>query len=294
MLLPATAAAQDPPVRARHVVIISIDGLRHDVLLRADATNVRRLIDTGSYTFWARTVPECYTLPAHVSMLTGVPPEKHGVTWNDHIEEAYPLVPTVFEVAKRSGLTTALVSGKTKFVVFDKPGTLDWKFLPRDEPVPDTFVGGVGATIIRRHRPNVLFVHLAGVDAVGHEFGWGTPAQLAAVAEADKAVGLVLAALEETKLREATLVLLTADHGGAGREHGPDDARSQYVPWVANGPGVRRNYDLTRNVELKVSVLDTFATACGALGLRPPAGVEGRFVADISAAPRELLRDKPR
>ena len=86
---------------------MSIDGLRPDVLLRARAPNARRLMERGSFTMWARTVPECYTLPAHVSILTGVSPQTHGVEWNDHIEEAYSLVPTVFEVAKRLGAERA-------------------------------------------------------------------------------------------------------------------------------------------------------------------------------------------
>src|SRR4051812_17003518 len=76
--------------RAERVVIISIDGLRPDLLVRAEVPTLRGLLKAGSYTFWARTVAEAYTLPAHTSMLTGVSPQKHGVTWNDHIEQAYP------------------------------------------------------------------------------------------------------------------------------------------------------------------------------------------------------------
>src|SRR5687767_13876906 len=68
-----TPAAGTSPYRAGattgRVLIISVDGLRLDLLLRADAPHVRSLMARGSYTFWARTVPEAYTLPAHVSMV---------------------------------------------------------------------------------------------------------------------------------------------------------------------------------------------------------------------------------
>ena len=279
-----TPAADAPSVpRAERVVIISVDGLRPDLLVRGNVPNIRRLLEDGSFTFWARTVDEGYTLPAHVSMLTGVSPQKHGVTWNEHIEQSYPQVPTLFEVAKAGGLTTAMVSGKTKFVVLDKPGTLDWKYLPRDEPVLDTFVAQQAATIVRDHKPHVLFVHLAGVDAVGHATGWGSPEQIAWLGEADKAVGMVLAAVRAAALSQSTLVIVTADHGGAGVEHGPADERSLRIPWIAVGPGVRKGMDLTRYPDVKVNVTDTFATACAALGIKPKAPVEGTAVTHISA-----------
>jgi predicted AlkP superfamily pyrophosphatase or phosphodiesterase len=268
--------------RAERVVIISIDGLRPDLLIRAEVPNLRGLLKVGSYTFWARTVAEGHTLPAHASMLTGVSPQKHGVTWNDHVEQAYPESPTLFEVAKQAGLTTALATGKTKFVVFDKPGTLDWKYLPRGEPILDAFVAQQAARMVREHKPQVLFVHLAGVDAVGHARGWGSPEQLAWLGEADKAVGVVLVAVKEAGLLDSTLVIVTADHGGAGVEHGPNDNRSAHVPWIAAGPGVRQNMDLTRYPDLAVNITDTFATACAALGVKPKVAVEGKPVGQIS------------
>jgi predicted AlkP superfamily pyrophosphatase or phosphodiesterase len=276
---------------AERVLIVSIDGLRPDLLAVADAPTIRGLAAAGSYTFWAQTVadPYVYTLPAHVSLLTGVNPDRHGVTWNEYIEESYPQVPTLFELAKARGLTTALVSGKMKFVALAKPGTLDHTYLPPDEPVPDALVAGEAVRVLREHRPHVLFVHLPGVDTAGHQAGWGSPAQRAAVAAADAAVGEVLAALRSSGLAAGTVVLLTADHGGAGLTHDPADPRSRTVPWIAAGPGVRRDADLTRHPSLTVRAEDTFATACGVLGIPLPPHAEGSFVEPILEG-RELLR----
>ena len=287
-LAPATADAPGTP--QRRVLLITIDGLRPDVLLRADMPKVRRLMDSGSFTMWGRTVPECYTLPAHVSLLTGVSPQKHGVEWNDHIEEAFPLVPTLFDVAKRNGLVTALASGKTKFIALDRPGSIDWKYLPRDEPIPDAFVAQQAVRILRTRRPHVLFVHFADTDTVGHLAGWGTPEQLEFVENADRQVGVVLAALERSGLRDSTLVILTSDHGGAGLEHGPDDPRSRHIPWIIAGPGVRRDFDLTLVADLEVDGVDTFSTACDFLGVWAE-GTEGKVIRDAFEAPRELLRE---
>ncbi|GIW74943.1 MAG: hypothetical protein KatS3mg104_0006 [Phycisphaerae bacterium] len=53
------------------VLIISIDGLRPDLALRAEMPNLRSLLRNGSYSFWAYTTPAAITLPSHTSMLTG-------------------------------------------------------------------------------------------------------------------------------------------------------------------------------------------------------------------------------
>src|SRR5262249_24438473 len=102
------------------VMIISVDGLRPDLLLLAEMPRVSGLCKSGSYSFWAETTPEAYTLPCHVSMLTGTPSEIHGVTWNNYIEESYSNVPTLFEIAKQAGFSTAMVTGKMKFIALLK------------------------------------------------------------------------------------------------------------------------------------------------------------------------------
>ena len=115
-----------------HVLIISVDGLRPDLLLRGDTPNMHHLYQTGAFTFWARTTAVSITLPSHVSMLTGVVPEVHAISWNADLpfkEPVYPAVPTLFELAKLAHLTTAMAAGKHKFVVFERPGALDWEFL---------------------------------------------------------------------------------------------------------------------------------------------------------------------
>ena len=87
-----------------------------------------------------------------------------------------------------------------------------------------------------------MFVHFPSTDNVGHAIGWGTPQQLAAVETADKQLARVLAALDEAGVLGSTLIILTADHGGAGKEHGPDDPRARHIPWIAVGRGSKRTW----------------------------------------------------
>src|SRR5690606_25667925 len=100
-----------------HVAVISIDGLRPDASSKFGARTLQRLMREGVYSLEARTIYPSKTLPSHTSMVTGVSPEAHGITWNeDHVDE-HGVVPvsTMFEVAKAEGLHTAAFFSKSKF-----------------------------------------------------------------------------------------------------------------------------------------------------------------------------------
>lgn len=274
------------------VLIVSIDGCRPDVALRADMPHLRGLMVRGSFSFWANTTDVAITLPSHVSMLTGVTPEKHGIHYNDDKptnKPEHPLVPTLFDLAKKKGYTTAICAGKSKFRAFDTDGALDWKFI---KEASDDDVASAAAAIIREHKPQVLFVHFPDCDRVGHAEGWGSQRQVAVLAKADAALGVVLSALDEEHLTDSTLIILTADHGGNGRTHGGLDPRSRTIPWIAAGPGVKPNYDLTLNIKLVIHTYDTFATACDVLGIPMPANSDGKAILDIFET-RELLQAAP-
>lgn len=290
----------DRPIGAvDHVVVISIDGARPDLLLRGDAPNLRKLYRKGAFSFWARTTPNAITLPSHTSMLTGVNPRKHGIEWNRDLplsEPVYPGAPTAFYHAKRHGYRTGMAAGKSKFDFLMVPGTLDAEWVP-EKTVKDTDVADAAAKIILADKPDLMFVHLAGVDTAGHAFGWGSEKQMQALANADEAVGQVIAAVEEAGLGGRTVYIVSADHGGAGRNHGPDDARSRHIPWIASGPGVKQGRDLTTDAELEVNTEDTFATALWLLGIPLDPKIDGKPVKaafDVPAdPPAELLKDAP-
>jgi hypothetical protein len=105
----ATLPSQPLPQRSvsRNVLVVSIDGLRPDAIAAYGAPTLRRLMREGSYTLSATTIDPSTTLPSHTSMLTGQPPERHGVLWNnvatadaDSID-----VPNIFSVARYSSIS---------------------------------------------------------------------------------------------------------------------------------------------------------------------------------------------
>jgi len=292
LLLPSLAAALParPISKISRVLIVSVDGLRPDLSLRADAPVLKGLMERGSYTLWAQTTAVAVTLPSHVSMLTGVPPAKHGVEWNSVLPTTriiYPSYPTLFELARKAGYTTAMAAGKSKFTGLTEPSTLTWSFVPKETVIPDTKVTDRAIQWIERFGPQVLFVHLPGVDIAGHTYGWGSQEQLDAIANADRCLGRILDAVNARGTLDSTLVIVSADHGGAGKSHGPDDPRSRMIPWIAAGPGVRADYDLTQDEDLTVRTEDTFATACYVLGITPPRPVDGHPIQQIFSSLRE-------
>jgi arylsulfatase A-like enzyme len=283
----AAAPAPERPVRpipaVEHVLIVSVDGLRPDKVLQANAPTMRAMMKDGAYTMWARTTYMANTLPSHTSMVTGVSIGKHGIYWNEDLplsRPVYPDVPTVMELATRAGYATAMVAGKSKFATLNKPGTIGHVYVPAGANSKDNndTVVAEAAKIIEATKPELMFLHFPDTDTVGHASGWGSPQFLAAVEKTDTQLAAVFAALDRAGIRQSTVVILSADHGGQGTSHGAEDERSRNIPWIVTGPGVRVGYDLTSNAALSIRTEDTAATALWLLGLNLPANLDGRPV----------------
>jgi predicted AlkP superfamily pyrophosphatase or phosphodiesterase len=274
----ALSNAVQPPRLTNHVIIISIDGLRPDALQQAETMNLKALWKGGAYSWRAQTVFPSITLPAHASMLSGVTIDKHGITWNDwQPSRGFITVPTVFSIAHEAGLTTAAVVGKIKLLTLCPPDVVDFF----DDLSSDADVGRTAAEYFLTHQPSVLFIHLADTDTAGHTYGWMSPEQLQAIRKADQALTPLLAALRKTNLLDRTLIIVTADHGGHGRTHGTALPEDMVIPWIVFGSQVKRDYQ----IEPRVRVYDTAATALYALGLPIPESWDGKPIAEVFASP---------
>lgn len=274
-------ARPTPRPGVRGALLISVDGLRPDLALKGATPAIHGLMARGSYSFSALTTDMAVTLPSHTSMVTGVPPDSHQVTWNGDPppgSPTRPAWPTLFELAHAAGYRTGMVAGKSKFVVLDVPGSLDRSFVPVTTVTTDSVVADTALAWIDRDAPAVMFVHLPSVDIAGHTFGWGSDQQMAAIAFADQCIGRMLAALERKHRLESTVVLVTSDHGGSGKSHGAGVPQSLNIPWVVAGPGIRSREDLATDGSRVVHTEDSFATLCFELGLAVPKNVTGRVV----------------
>ncbi len=277
--------------RPEHVFIISLDGGKPAVMELSPMPVLQNLISGGAHTWSAKTIDPSITLPSHTSMLTGVEPRKHKILWNDwRPTNGVVNAPTLFSMAKKKGLTTAMFVGKEKFRHLLLPNSVDkFSYVKNTERICTTNAGGKvtfmsvphcrqvareAAQWIVQVKPNLCFIHFPDPDAVGHKYGWGSEQQLQAFGDCDEALGMLLNAITNAGIAESSVVIVTADHGGHGRTHGsklPDD---KFIPWVVFGAGVAKDFTITD----RVGTCDTTATALWLLDVSRPASLDGRPV----------------
>jgi arylsulfatase A-like enzyme len=265
----AAAARSDEP--HTRVIIVSEDGMRRDVLNDRYAPRHTALMREGIVARRALTIRQSETLPSHASMLSGVGPEVHGMRWNTFREErGYIDVPTVFSVARAHGLSTAMIIGKKKLEHLAKPGTVDHYERPSHYCKK---VSARAAEYFVQNQPDIMFVHFSDPDDAGHSKGWMTPAYLQAVRNSDKCLEHLLAAIDAAGLRDSTMIIVTADHGGHARTHSNGHKHrevDQVIPWIVRGPGIPAGGVLDDEVD----TIDTAVTALSALRL-PAQGMAG-------------------
>ncbi|MDQ7828787.1 MAG: alkaline phosphatase family protein [Armatimonadota bacterium] len=277
-LLAALPTSAQPAVRAavaRHVVVLSFDGLRPDALRAVWGP----LAGQSAAAWSARTTLPSVTLPAHASMLTGVGPAGHGVRMNVWEEGPRLDRPTVFSEVLRHGRRAYAIVAKRK-LLYLVPEAVPQEHLlyPRARQAQ---VVAHASRVLRERRPAFLFAHAADPDDVGHRDGWMSPPYLQVVAEVPGVVARFLDDLRRAGLWPVTLLIVTADHGGHGRGHGAGRPEDVLIPWIALGGPARAGTTLTD----PIVTYDTAATALDALGLPVPSTWTGRPVRQAYAVP---------
>lgn len=289
LLSPGLVSAETP--RAQHVFIVSFDQGAPAGIAKAEMPVLKAMAREGAHTWEAYTIVPSVTLPSHTSMLTGVGIQKHQVDWNDlNPDKGLVKVPTIFNLAKKAGLVTAMVASKSKFQTLNQPGSIDAFILPENPTsavVADAFAGMVG-----KLKPNLCFIHFGEPDAVGHKHGVFSPEKMKAFADSDSALGAIVQSIKDAGLVDTSVIILTADHGGHDRTaeelekmskagvpqqpgtHGSSSPEDVTIPWIAWGAGVRKDYTITA----PVVIYDTAATALWLLGVPIPEGFWGRPV----------------
>jgi predicted AlkP superfamily pyrophosphatase or phosphodiesterase len=114
------------PAKDQCVILISVDGLANFYLddPRAEMPTIRRLAKEGARAQGTVCSFPTVTWPNHTTLVTGVPPARHGVIGNDYLDrksgEKVPFipdplfdkdeivkVPTIYDAAHNAGLVTA-------------------------------------------------------------------------------------------------------------------------------------------------------------------------------------------
>jgi hypothetical protein len=268
-------AADSIPPGIQHVVVISIDGMRPDAMEAAETPTLDALRQAGAYCDHAQTVRNSITLISHASMVSGMVPEKHGLTWGmPYIGWPGLEGPTMFSVAHDAGFSTAMIFGKDKLNYLALPNSVDRLF---GVTAHDPEIKEQALEYIADDLPNLLFIHFPDVDRVGHAYGWMSENQLFAIGYVDGLITEIVDAIEAAGLINNTLFIITADHGGHDKTHGDDTPVDRTIPWLAVGPGVPQGVTIPGHI----NIYDTAATALYALNLPVPERWDGQPVMDV-------------
>ncbi len=278
-LIPTLTITPTPAPLARRVLILSIDGFRPDAIPLAPMPNLIALMNSGAYSLSARTIYPSSTLPSHTSMLSGLCPKKHGVNWNDYIpENGYAQVTDIFDITHAAGMQTVMYVGKEKLRQITEPTSTDiFEYInDRDLVIIERLIENFPADF------RLMFIHFPTPDGMGHEYGWLSNEQLSVLYRADQAIANLLAELDRRGLREETLIIITADHGGHDTTHGSSRPEDMTIPWIAAGAGIQQ-IQLTTQIQ----TVDTAATAAFALGLPIPPEWDGVPIYEAFGLPVE-------
>lgn len=225
LLLPAGAGgADDAPL----VLLVSLDGVRHDYLERTALPGLARMAREGARA--ERLVPPfpSNTFPAHVSLATGTHPDRHGIVDNRFEDpergrfdysgdaswlEAEPL----WAAAERQGVPSA--------VFFWVGSETPWHGVaasllrtPFDPQVPESAkVDQLLAwlDLPPPERPRLLMAWWHGADRAGHRYTPASAAVTDALREQDAQLVRLQRGLDARGLWPRTTLLVVSDHGMA-------------------------------------------------------------------------------
>jgi predicted AlkP superfamily pyrophosphatase or phosphodiesterase len=260
--------------KAEHVFIISYDGGKPAVMKECKMPELVKLAKKGAVTWDAQTIYPSITLTSHTSMLTGYGPNKHKVLWNDwEPQRGMISSPTIFKLAKDNKLTTAMFVNKPKFIHLYQAKSLNNFSLPSYRSIDSA---NAAADYIKARKPNLCFIHFADSDSAGHTYGWGSPQQIEAFEEQDKALKIIVDAIKDAGIEDDSVVIVSADHGGHAKTHGSNSPEDMTIPWIVWGCGVKPDY----RIEKKVTTYDTAATALWLLDIPLPGDIDGKPVTD--------------
>ena len=308
---PATESTVPTSPPTEHVILFVLEGFSQDSLKGGTMPTLSKLVKDGAFTWSATAVKPALRLPTMASLITGMPVEKHGITWNVfEFSRGYPRAPSVFDYLDLSG-------GRDSAIFFMDESLYQ---LARPEPYTDyqmcgplkpecssdrivsyiqqyfkkaTSGHGYGHAIPAL--PHFLIVHLPEAGRVGAARGWDSKEYRNALRVVDHAISSVLDIYKKNDLMKRTTVFVTslsAEGEDANQEQ--PNGQTPVVPWIASGVGIKHGYVIRQ----PVSIIDTGATVMRSLGLRTYTEWESRPVEEIfqftfiAAAPNSSLPEQ--
>lgn len=211
------------------VVLVSIDGLRADIVGSGRMPTLDAIARDGVQAEWMNPSFPALTFPNHYTLVTGLRPAHHGIV-NNHMRD--PVLGT-FESKGEAARDGRWWGGEPIWATLQKQGgiaaTMFW-------PGSEAEIGGQRPHFFRRfdgavppqarmdqalawldlpvrERPRLITVYMEQVDVGSHHGGTFSKEALAAMAQVDAALAHLLRGLDARGLRASTNLVVLSDHG---------------------------------------------------------------------------------
>lgn len=238
-------------LKAQRVVVIGLDGFSTEGFKAAKHPNIDQLFANGVLTLSNRPVMPSVTLPNWTSHLTGQGPEEHGITsnkWTLKNRSLLPLEtdqdgysPSIFKLLKekKENVKTAFYYNWAELINPINKKYLDEVSFEENDRYQDNYAKALDFISKNKKNPSLVFLYSVHTDHAGHSHKWMSAEYIAAIEEADQAIGAFLSKLKSQDLYEDTYFLLITDHGGIGNGHGGVTMNEMQTPWAITGKKIR-------------------------------------------------------
>lgn len=229
-----TCVQADPPRPSPLVILVSLDGFKPSYINPSDTPHLLELMSTGASTQGLTPVFPSLTFPNHVSMITGQPPDSHGIVNNTMRD---PESDQRFSLSSREAVSNPFWWQESLPIWVSahqhglRSATLFW-------PGSETVIRGVrpdewlpyqhdlsheerlrilGKWLDRplSQRPHFVTFYLSDVDSAGHRYGPNDPHIRQAVKKVDHTIGALIQSLKSRGLWEQAHLIVASDHGMA-------------------------------------------------------------------------------
>ena len=256
----------------KKVILISIDGLRADVIENTEYG--RYLMQNHAYSLEVTTVTPSVTLPCHTSMFYSVTPNEHGIIANSYTP-ASGLGDGIIERLFAKDKTSAMFYNWYEISYLDKDSVAD----------VNTFISGydegwegTNATLSELCKEHILstptdftFLYLGFLDEWGHRYGWLSDEYYYAL---NKSFDVIKTVIDEAVKMDYTIIV-TTDHGGHDYTHGTTMTEDMTIPLFIIGEG----FSAPGGKDLgKRSILDVAPTVLDILEVDAPSYWQGRAI----------------
>lgn len=254
--------------KAKHVVLIGLDGWGAYSVPKADIPTIKQLMTDGSYTLEKRSALPSSSAINWASMFMGAGPELHGYTqWGSKTPELpsrelneHGIFPTIFQLL-RDAQPNAEIG-----CLYEWDGIkylVDTLALSHHAQAPDynkypQALCNMAETYIKEKKPHLLAVCFDNPDHVGHKAGHDTPEYYAKLKELDGYVARIIQAVKDAGMLEQTIFILTSDHGGIDKGHGGKTMQEMQTPFIISGRNVRKGLEFRESM-MQYDVASTIA-----------------------------------